>query len=81
MKLIVTPGPNEFTPKALRNGVANAPAYSIAGRNFPHKKGINILFKNFYNIYNIYYIYIYILKNNIKIILSESESPGPASCN
>ncbi|OUM69135.1 hypothetical protein PIROE2DRAFT_3032 [Piromyces sp. E2] len=34
----ITPGPNEFTPIALRNGVASAPAYSIAGRNFPHKK-------------------------------------------
>lgn len=36
-KKMVTPGPNQFTPKALRNGVANAPAYSISGRNFPHK--------------------------------------------
>jgi len=37
-KRMVTPGPNEFTPKALRNGVASSPAYSMAGRNFfPHK--------------------------------------------
>jgi len=34
---MVTPGPNEFTPKALRTGVVSSPAYSIAGRNFPHK--------------------------------------------
>ncbi|ORY27509.1 hypothetical protein LY90DRAFT_705870, partial [Neocallimastix californiae] len=33
---IVTPGPNQFTPIALRTGVAKAPAYSISGRNFPH---------------------------------------------
>jgi len=35
----VTPGPNQFTPIALRTGVAKAPAYSMAGRNFPHKSG------------------------------------------
>eukprot|EP00833_Pecoramyces_ruminatium_P008818 jgi/Orpsp1_1/1182850/evm.model.c7180000082909.1 len=36
-KRMVTPGPNQFTPLALRTGVATAPAYSMAGRNFPHK--------------------------------------------
>jgi len=36
-KGMITPGPNQFTPIALRTGVAKAPAYSIAGRNFPHK--------------------------------------------
>jgi len=36
-KRMITPGPNQFTPMALRNGVASSPAYSIAGRNFPHK--------------------------------------------
>jgi hypothetical protein len=36
-KKMVTPGPNQFTPIALRTGVAKAPAYSMAGRNFPHK--------------------------------------------
>ncbi|ORX44133.1 hypothetical protein BCR36DRAFT_373433 [Piromyces finnis] len=37
-KKLVTPGPNEFTPKALRNGVTSSPAYSMTGRNFfPNK--------------------------------------------